>query len=113
MNQNRCIFCAIIEKSLPAKIVKEHPDYMAIRDIRPQAPCHVLVVPRQHIANLTQFQDAGKLGQLFQAATEIALQENLSGGFRVVVNTGNDAGQTVDHLHIHVLGGRALGWPPG
>lgn len=108
-----CIFCKIIAKQIPAKVVKEHDDYIVLRDINPQAPTHALIVPRQHARNITEFKDAAGLGRLFQAAKEIVDQEKLTNGFRIVVNTGDDGGQTVDHLHIHVLGGRAMGWPPG
>jgi histidine triad (HIT) family protein len=108
-----CIFCKVVDKQIPAKMVKEHNDYVAIRDINPQAPTHVLIVSKDHVRNIAEFEDATQLGRLFQAAKEIANAEGLENGFRVVVNTGTDGGQTVDHLHIHVLGGRALGWPPG
>ena len=108
-----CIFCKIIDKQIPANLIKEEKDYVVLRDINPQAPTHVLIVPRAHVANVTLFEDAAGLGKLFQAAKDVAAMENLKQGFRLVVNTGDDGGQTVDHLHIHVLGGRALGWPPG
>jgi histidine triad (HIT) family protein len=108
-----CIFCKILDKGIPANIVKEHDEYVAIRDINPQAPTHVLIIPRDHVRNIAEFNDASGLGRLFQAAKEIVAEEKLANGFRIVVNTGDDGGQTVDHLHIHVLGGRALGWPPG
>lgn len=110
---SNCIFCKIVDKQIPAKIVKEHNDYLAIRDINPQAPTHVLLLPREHCRNIVEFSDPQALGKLFQAAREIVDAEKLTNGFRIVVNTGDDGGQTVDHLHIHVLGGRALGWPPG
>jgi histidine triad (HIT) family protein len=112
-NDPNCIFCKIVDKQIPAKPLKEHKDYLVIRDINPQAPTHVLIVPRQHVRNIAEFTDATALGQLFQAAKDVVAEEKLTNGFRIVVNTGDDGGQTVDHLHIHVLGGRALGWPPG
>lgn len=108
-----CIFCKIIDKQIPSNLVKEHDDYIAIRDINPQAPTHILIVPKEHIRNVAEFSDATALGKLFHAAKEIVESEKLTNGFRIVINTGDDGGQTVDHLHIHVLGGRALGWPPG
>jgi histidine triad (HIT) family protein len=108
-----CIFCKIIDKQIPSKPVREENDYIAIRDINPQAPTHVLIIPKHHVRNLVEFQDAAALGKLFQAAKDIVEQEQITNGFRIVVNTGDDGGQTVDHLHIHVIGGRALGWPPG
>jgi histidine triad (HIT) family protein len=108
-----CIFCKIIAGEIPGKYVLEDKDCVVLRDINPQAPTHVLIVPREHIRNVAEFEDAPALGRLFQVAKRIAEQEGLGNGFRVVVNTGEHGGQTVDHLHIHVLGGRALGWPPG
>ena len=108
-----CIFCKIIDKKIPAKPVMETEHWIAIRDINAQAPTHVLIIPTDHIRNVNEFEDANALGRLFQAARQIVAQEKLDKGFRIVVNTGEDGGQTVDHLHIHVLGGRPMGWPPG
>lgn len=108
-----CIFCKIIDKEIPSKPVIEDKDYLVIRDINPQAPTHVLVLPKHHVRNITEFEDSVALGKLFQVAKRIAEEEKLANGFRIVVNTGDDGGQTVDHLHLHVIGGRALGWPPG
>lgn len=108
-----CIFCKIIDKEIPGKYALETEDYVALHDINPQAPTHVLIIPRQHVRNITEFNDAEMLGKLFQAANEIVDQHKLQDGFRLIVNTGNHGGQTVDHLHIHLLGGRALSWPPG
>jgi histidine triad (HIT) family protein len=87
----------------------------AFRDIHPQAPTHVLVVPRKHIASLAETSDADQelLGYLHLVAARIARSEGLANGFRTVINTGPDGGQTVDHLHVHLLGGRGMGWPPG
>lgn len=107
-----CIFCRIIEKKIPSTVVSEDEHYTAIRDVNPQAPTHILVIPKNHVANVTEVEDAGALGKLFQSATKVARAENLS-SFRLVVNTGPESGQTVYHLHIHVLGGRAMHWPPG
>jgi histidine triad (HIT) family protein len=115
MAQN-CIFCKIAAGQLSAKTVLEEPDLVAFHDLNPKAPVHVLVIPREHIANLaaaTPGQE-GLLGRLLLAAARVAETLGLRDrGFRVVVNAGPDAGQSVDHLHVHVLGGRSLGWPPG
>lgn len=108
-----CIFCKIADKQIPSKIVTEDTDYIVIRDINPQAPTHVLIMPKEHVRNINECKDPARLGSLFRVVEQVVAQENLGNGFRVVVNTGEDGGQTVDHLHIHVLGGRALGWPPG
>jgi histidine triad (HIT) family protein len=108
-----CIFCKVINKEIPGKFVAENEDYVALHDINPQAPTHILVIPRQHVRNITEFVDTEMLGKLFQKASQLAGAHDLKDGFRLVVNTGNHGGQTVDHLHIHLLGGRACGWPPG
>lgn len=108
-----CLFCKIIHKEIPARVVMAGDDYVAIRDINPQAPTHILLVPRLHVGNVTEFEDATALGRLFQAARDVAAHEKLDRGFRLVVNTGADGGQTVNHLHIHLLGGRHMTWPPG
>lgn len=108
-----CIFCKIIDRQIPSNIVSEDETSIAIRDVNPQAPTHILIMPKNHIANITQLNHAETLGSLFMKVGEIARTEKLEKGFRVVVNTGNDGGQTVDHLHIHVIGGRQLHWPPG
>jgi histidine triad (HIT) family protein len=110
-----CLFCKIMAGEIPSKKVFEDDRAYAFRDINPQAPTHILVVPRTHIGSLAEV-DAGDqelLGYLHLVAARIANSEGLSGGFRTVINTGNDGGQTVDHLHIHLLGGRSLHWPPG
>ncbi len=108
-----CLFCKIAGGQIPAKVVKETDSYMAFRDINPQAPTHILVIPKSHFADVSQVKDAQLLGSLMQAAAGIAAEEKLGNGFRLVVNTGADGGQTVFHLHIHLLGGRSLDWPPG
>jgi len=110
-----CLFCKIIAGEIPSKKVFEDERIYAFRDINPQAPTHVLVVPRRHIASLSEpgAEDEGLLGYLHLAAAKIAASEGLSGGFRTVINTGSDGGQTVDHLHVHLLGGRPMSWPPG
>lgn len=111
-----CLFCKIATGTLPATILHEDEHLVSFRDIRPEAPTHVLVVPRKHVPSVSALlpEDAELVGRLVLEAARIAAAENLAGaGYRLVVNSGEWAGQTVDHLHLHVLGGRRLGWPPG
>jgi histidine triad (HIT) family protein len=110
-----CLFCKIIAGEIPSKKVFEDELTYAFRDINPQAPTHVLIVPRKHIVSLAEShaKDQELLGYLHLIAAKIAASEGLSNGFRTVINSGPDGGQTVDHLHVHLLGGRAMGWPPG
>jgi histidine triad (HIT) family protein len=111
-----CIFCRIARGEIPANKVLENEHVVAFHDLNPQAPLHVLVIPRRHVADVGSAEpgDAELLGQVLLACRQVAEQTGIArGGFRVVLNTGPDAGQSVDHLHAHVLGGRALGWPPG
>ena len=110
-----CLFCRIVTGELPAQVVHEDDRTLAFRDVSPQAPTHVLVVPKAHHADVTALTDADPalLADVLAAAVAVARSERLDGGFRLVVNTGADGGQTVGHLHVHVLGGRALAWPPG
>lgn len=109
-----CLFCRIVRKEIPAGIVLENDHVLAFRDIDPKAPTHVLIVPRAHVATLDDATDAGMLGELVLAAAQIARSEGLvEGGYRTVINCGADAGQSVFHIHLHLLGGRKLGWPPG
>ena len=111
---NDCLFCRIVKKEIPATIVAENPHCLAFRDINPQAPTHVLVIPRQHITSLNEARDPTVIGQLHLMATQIARSEGLAErGYRVVINTNADAGQTVFHIHLHLLGGRRFTWPPG
>jgi histidine triad (HIT) family protein len=111
-----CLFCNVLEKKGPAAIVYEDEHAVAFRDIRPVAPTHVLVIPRKHIAavhDLTE-DEATTMGRVILAARKVAHQEGLeAGGYRLVINDGDAAGQTVHHIHVHVLGGRNLTWPPG
>ncbi len=110
------IFSKIIKKELPADIVYEDAECLAFRDIHPQAPTHVLLIPKKEIPSMVEFRDEDKalLGHLFLKASEIAAKLGLSEeGYRVVVNTRAFGGQTVNHVHIHLLGGRPLSWPPG
>jgi histidine triad (HIT) family protein len=109
-----CLFCRIVRKEIPVKLVAEDEHSVAFRDINPQAPVHVLVIPREHVASLDQAKDAEMLGRLSLMAAEIARTEGVSaGGYRTVMNTNAAAGQTVFHVHLHLLGGRSMHWPPG
>lgn len=110
-----CIFCGIATKEVPAGIVYEDADVVAFRDLSPQAPTHVLVIPKRHVVSLADMveADAALLGAMMLAAKKVALAAGLTGGYRVVTNSGQDAGQSVSHLHLHVLGGRPMSWPPG
>ena len=110
----QCLFCRILRKEIPATVVAETEDCLAFRDITPRAPVHVLVIPKQHVASLDEATDAAQLGKLSLLAARIARDEGIAeSGYRTVVNTGPDAGQTVFHVHLHLLGGREMGWPPG
>jgi len=112
--EKECLFCKIVEGEIPATVVKRSPQAIAFRDSNPQAPTHVLVVPRQHLATLNDTSDVRLLGQLLLFAREVAEAEGLQQrGYRVVVNTNREAGQSVFHLHLHLLGGRQMAWPPG
>lgn len=115
MSGEKTIFKKIIDKEIPADIVFEDDKCLAIRDVNPQAPTHVLVIPKNEIINLAEAResDAALLGHLLIVARKVAEQEGLTNGYRTVLNCGADGGQSVDHLHVHVLGGRPLGWPPG
>jgi len=108
-----CIFCKIASGEIPSTTVAQSETMLAFRDLNPQAPTHVLVIPRAHIASLAAASDSGMLGDLLSFAASVARTEGLERGYRVVANTGADGGQTVDHLHLHVLGGRHMEWPPG
>ena len=110
-----CLFCKVVRGEVPAQVVHETERTVAFRDIAPAAPTHVLVVPREHHPDLATLvgADPALAAEVLAAATDVARQEGLAEGYRLVVNTGADAGQSVFHLHVHVLGGRGLGWPPG
>lgn len=109
-----CLFCRIVKGELPAKLVAQNEHCVAFRDINPQAPTHVVIVPRQHIPSLNEATDAAVLGHLSLMAVEVARAEGLAErGYRTVVNTNADGGQTVFHVHLHLIGGRRMGWPPG
>ncbi|HEX3473219.1 MAG TPA: histidine triad nucleotide-binding protein [Silvibacterium sp.] len=110
-----CIFCKIVAGTIPSKKLYEDELTYAFADVNPQAPAHTLIVPKKHIASLVQTDSSDKelLGHLLDVTREVAKEQKLGNGYRVVINTGANGGQTVDHLHLHVLGGRAMHWPPG
>src|ERR1041384_4029942 len=111
---DNCLFCKIARREMPAAILVDTDDSMVFRDINPQAPFHVLVIPKRHIASLNEADDAVELGNLMRLAAKVVADEGIAeSGYRVVVNTNADGGQTVGHLHLHVLGGRHMTWPPG
>jgi histidine triad (HIT) family protein len=116
MAEDGCLFCGIVAGEIPATVVKESDRVIAFRDINPQAPTHVLVIPREHYPNAAAVAaaDAGLLAEVFSEAAAVADAEGVADdGYRLVTNTGDAAGQTVHHLHVHVLGGRTFTWPPG
>lgn len=110
-----CTFCKIVEGKIPSTAVYQDDLGYAFADLNPQAPVHVLIVPREHIGSLGEADQSQRdlLGHLLLAAADIARQKDLGNGYRIVVNTGEQGGQTVEHLHLHLLGGRAMTWPPG
>ena len=109
-----CIFCRIARGEIPAKMVADSKDIAAFKDLNPQAPVHILIIPKKHIASLDDATDSDLLGRMMVLAAAIARQEGVAkSGYRTVINTGKDGGQSVDHLHIHLLGGRHMTWPPG
>lgn len=111
-----CLFCRIVSGDQDADVVAEDDDWLAFRDINPQAPTHVLVIPKRHVGSVDELDDADRdlAGELLLAARRVARQEGVADeGYRLVTNTGRRAGQSVFHLHVHVLGGRSMKWPPG
>ena len=109
-----CLFCKIASGKIPATIVKNDEEFVAFRDVNPQAPTHVLVIPRAHVRSLNELDDDSLAGRLVMFARDVAKAEGLADdGYRLVINTNDHGGQTVWHIHVHVLGGRAMGWPPG
>ena len=111
-----CLFCKIIKREIPSSIVYEDDRLLAFNDINPQAPTHVLILPREHIESLNDAApgDEATLGHLLRLASKIANQQGIAeNGYRTVINTGAESGQSVWHLHVHVLGGRPMNWPPG
>jgi len=109
-----CLFCQIIAKEIPAAIVYEDEQVLAFNDINPQAPTHILVIPKKHATSIADFNEPLVVSDLFQVMRKLAQEKGLDkSGYRIVVNHGVDAGQAVPHLHFHLLGGRKLNWPPG
>jgi histidine triad (HIT) family protein len=110
-----CLFCRIVGGEIPSTPIFEDELVYAFADINPKAPVHILIIPREHISSMIDTDQSTRaiLGHLLWAAAEIARNKGLANGYRIVVNTGEDGGQTVDHLHLHLLGGRPMTWPPG
>jgi histidine triad (HIT) family protein len=116
MVETSCIFCRIAAREIPADVVRESDLLVAFRDTNPQAPTHILIVPKEHITSIADIEErhADLVVDIAKAATHLAKAEGIDeGGWRLVTNVGADAGQTVFHLHVHLLGGRSMGWPPG
>lgn len=109
-----CLFCKLVARQIPAEIVDETPGCLAFRDVSPQAPVHILVIPKKHTASLAESDDPALLGEMLDFARRLAKREGIEdSGYRTVINTGPNGGQSVDHLHVHLMGGRRLSWPPG
>jgi histidine triad (HIT) family protein len=116
MSDSSCIFCKIAAGTIPASVVHSSERLVAFRDIDPKAPVHILVIPREHLESLDEADERHRalLGEILLLARHLARDEGIAGsGYRTVINTGADGGQSVPHLHLHLLGGRGLGWPPG
>ena len=116
MSDPGCLFCRIAAREVPAEVLRESDRVIAVRDIDPQAPTHVLLMPKEHIESLADIEDhhGAMLADIAQSATHLARTEGIdASGWRLVSNTGPDAGQVIFHLHFHLLGGRPMGWPPG
>jgi histidine triad (HIT) family protein len=116
MSSIDCLFCKVVSKQIPARVILENEHVVAFEDINPQAPVHILVVPRQHLVSVNDLSEthAELVGYMTLAANAVAKTKGVDvTGYRLVMNTGADAGQSVFHLHMHLLGGRHLGWPPG
>ncbi|MFO7152224.1 MAG: histidine triad nucleotide-binding protein [Bacillota bacterium] len=111
-----CIFCKIVKKEIPAAVVYEDEDVLAFKDINPQAPIHLLIIPKKHLGSIMEVDEENSdvIPKIVKVAQNLAKENNIDKkGFRLVVNTGDDGGQTVHHLHFHLLGGRFMTWPPG
>lgn len=111
-----CLFCKIAKHEIPSNVVYEDEDVIAFKDINPQAPVHLLIVPKEHVASIMDITEDKKeiVNKIVKVAQNLAQQNNIdNNGFRLVINTGDDGGQTVKHLHFHLLGGRFMSWPPG
>ena len=116
MTENDCLFCKIAAGEIPADVIFDSESAIAFRDINPQAPTHVLIIPRRHISTINDLQDGDEatVGDLFLVAAKIAADEGIAeDGYRVVMNCNEGAGQSVFHIHLHLVGGRPMGWPPG
>ncbi len=107
-----CIFCKIVRKEVPADILFEDNDMLIFNDINPQAPTHLLVIPKEHISTFSELDDAVLMGKIFTKVNEVSKAQKLK-NYRVVINNGKDAGQEVFHLHVHIIAGREMSWPPG
>jgi histidine triad (HIT) family protein len=113
---SECLFCAIVEGKINANVVYRDDAIVAFKDIAPRAPVHILIIPRKHLVSVSEITEAdhGLIGQIFEVAARLAREQGIAdSGYRLVVNSGADAGQSVFHLHYHLLGGRRMGWPPG
>jgi histidine triad (HIT) family protein len=113
---DRCLFCALVEGKVNANIVYQDDHVVAFKDIKPQAPVHLLLIPRKHLAGVLDIEpeDHALIGEIFQVASRLTREQGIADtGFRIVVNSGADAGQSVFHLHYHLIGGRLMTWPPG
>ena len=116
MGKEGCLFCRIAKKEIPVKVVLEEPKFLAFEDINPQAPVHILLIPKEHIEKISDLNasHAALIGNLVMAAKDIAREKGIQeSGYRIVMNCNRDAGQAVFHLHLHLLGGRKFSWPPG
>lgn len=114
--ESDCLFCRIADEQVPSDVVYKDDLVVAFRDVNPQAPTHILIIPREHIGYAAELNDghSALLSQMFKTANKIAIEEKISeNGYRLVINNGKGAGQTVFHLHLHLLGGRPMNWPPG
>jgi histidine triad (HIT) family protein len=109
-----CLFCKIAAGEIPASVVSKNDEFLAFRDINPQAPTHILAIPVKHVTSMNDVKEGDLLGGLMTFARDVAREAGLANkGYRVVANTNHDGGQTVNHLHVHILGGREMKWPPG
>jgi histidine triad (HIT) family protein len=114
VDTKNCIFCKIARGEIPSKTLVNSKEMIVFRDIAPQAPTHILIVPKKHVGSLDDMTDSDLLGRMMTLAAALARQEGVAKtGYRTVINTGSDGGQSVDHLHMHLLGGRKMTWPPG
>ncbi|HSA06588.1 MAG TPA: histidine triad nucleotide-binding protein [Candidatus Gastranaerophilales bacterium] len=113
MTQENCIFCKIVNREFKTDFIVETQDYVSFNDITPRAPIHALVIPKKHFASLNEIEDVELMGKLLKGAKETAAKLGVADNYRLVINTGEKAGQAVFHIHIHVLGGRSMQWPPG